>query len=1049
MTNYFNFVETIKRLSMNHGIVNETGEGDIYLHLNSGTHKYPCVFLTVQNITKRNDTLNVNGTLFYVDKMLDNSANKTEIQSNAITILSQVVDKISEDSVYEMNAGTYTPFEEKFSDLCAGAFVSFTCTFPDEIVCSDSEYTIKTITLTSNGVYDIVGYDKAIVEVCSEAQWGDITGDIENQQDLIDLVESVRYDDTQIYSDLSAETSERISEDERLEEKIDSNKSDIDALGEYTFGEVVPTTTNFNSGETWNIKAFEQRVADLNAGQSNINSEVNTKLGNCTAQNPAADRGFVNSSIASAAANFRGNWPNWNSVPTNANLYPVDYVGNRTPTNNDYCVVTDCSDFDNLPFAEVGYNLVLYPHFKGNKVVITYNDGTVEELSLPADGSYLTCGIGGELSINGGGGGGSGSANIKVLKKIKWNNNIYEANTFLLKTGSRYQTFTYNDIKTPTPVNGTWRLKYSGDWDVNGKLGWNLEYKIGSSFTAAQQAALDSGINSTKVNKYEGYESTLSNLSANKVDKINTANKIYGTNANSQQVSYEAGENITFSQVVESGVTKYKINASSTKETMYIEYGDDDNVVEKLRYAVQNNILPIVHFYDDVQVADFYVPLTYIYLDGEESYYFCTKVDYDGVTYYGSESMLTIIYWSDGDEWSNEFHNDVIPVLYNETTYSELSTHMAMVNCVFVYEDAEGIIYHYQFVKTENNTYYFNRVDGNNLITVSLDSNDVWSKTTTELIPKSKKKKPLIVSRALPLGSTKRDFNFKMMWGNRYLINLKGGIFFRARNISSGIYTYIQDKIDSVADIVLYRHPTASEVIIQDNTNNDDYLTDYVHQSQSVIPNDWNGKIIYTVGEIESWKDLVDELFENLFVNNTGCIQFLNDNFCSETASPNITVDHCVIQCHRSLPIKEVPFEAAVNGVFGPYVTILPPFSNNVGDLVDIEAENAKAKAIATTIKTKDRVATFVKKRGLKMGRCLNGSNHQTPGSIKKMKSHFVKFRGRGLEYRSYLYKYSYKWRGRKISDLAYYAHGCAQNRVYTGPNANEYLRGPVGMHIC
>ena len=83
------------------------------------------------------------------------------------------------------------------------------------------------------------------------------------------------------------------------------------------------------------------------------------------------------------------------------------------------------------------------------------------------------------------------------------------------------------------------------------------------------------------------------------------------------------------------------------------------------------------------------------------------------------------------------------------------------------------------------------------------------------------------------------------------------------------------------------------------------------------------------------------------------------------------------------------------------------------------------------------------------MGRCLNGSNHQTPGSIKKTKSHFVKFGGGGLEFRSYLYKYSYKWRGRKISDLAYYAHGCAQNRTFTDRYDNEHLRGPVGMHIC
>lgn len=943
MTNYFNFVETIKRLSMNHGIVNETGEGDIYLHLNSGTHKYPCVFLTVQNITKRNDTLNVNGTLFYVDKMLDNSANKTEIQSNAITILSQVIDKISEDSVYEMNAGTYTPFEEKFSDLCAGAFVSFTCTFPDEIVCSDSEYKIKTITLTSNGVYDIVGYDKAIVEVCSEAQWGDITGDIENQQDLIDLVDSAKYDDTQIYSDLSAETSERISEDERLEEKIDSNKSDIDALGEYTFDEVVPTTTNFQEDETWGLKAFQQRVADLNAGQSNINSEVNTKLGNCTAQNPAADRGFVNSSIASAAANFRGNWTDWSSVPTDASQYPADYTGSHTPTKNDYIVVGEAS----------GYS---------------------------------------------------------------------------------------------ASNEGQWRFAYTGEWSVNGKNGWIPQYKVGSTFTAAQQAALDSGINSIKVNKYEGYESTLSNLSANKVDKINTANKIYGTNANSQQVSYEAGENITFSQVVESGVTKYKINASSTHDTMYIEYGDDDNVVEKLRYAVQNNILPIVHFYDGVEFADFYVPLTYIYLDGEETYHFCAKVDYDAFTYYSSESMLAIWYYANEDEWNNEYFNDVIPVIYNQTTHSELSRYMQAVNCIFVYEFTHNGNYYYQFVKEENNTYYFNRVDGNKIITASIGSDDVWHKTVTTL---KKVTKPLIVSRAIPLGSVKEGFNFKMMWGNRYLINLNGGIFFRVRNLPD-IADYIQDKIDSVADILLYKHPVGSQVIIQDDKGNDAIVTDYVRQSQSVVPNDWNGKIIYTVGEINSWEDLVDEFLENLFYENTGRITFLNDYFASETAAPGITVEHCTIQCHRPLALKEIRYKKLLDGYSLPYRKALPPFANLDGDDVPMDEYNANANAIVTTESESYRVVTWIKRRGLHKHSYRNGTSHHTPGILKKQKSHFVRLKSysESITSRSNLYKYSYIWRKRKISDKAYYAHGNSLMRIFDSVGGG-FARGTIGMHLC
>lgn len=61
--------------------------------------------------------------------------------------------------------------------------------------------------------------------------------------------------------------------------------------------------------------------------------------------NQLADKNFVNSSVQTATANFRGNWNDWADVPTVATDYPVDYAGNRTPTVNDYLVVQDASDY--------------------------------------------------------------------------------------------------------------------------------------------------------------------------------------------------------------------------------------------------------------------------------------------------------------------------------------------------------------------------------------------------------------------------------------------------------------------------------------------------------------------------------------------------------------------------------------------------------------------------------------------------------------------------------------------------------------------------------
>lgn len=55
--------------------------------------------------------------------------------------------------------------------------------------------------------------------------------------------------------------------------------------------------------------------------------------------NQLADQGFVNSSIQTATAYFRGDWETWADVPSDPELYPADATGNHTPITNDYMVV--------------------------------------------------------------------------------------------------------------------------------------------------------------------------------------------------------------------------------------------------------------------------------------------------------------------------------------------------------------------------------------------------------------------------------------------------------------------------------------------------------------------------------------------------------------------------------------------------------------------------------------------------------------------------------------------------------------------------------------
>lgn len=121
--------------------------------------------------------------------------------------------------------------------------------------------------------------------------------------------------------------------------------------------------------------------------------------------NPLATRGFVNSSVQTATANFRGNYEYWEDVPESEEDYLEDYAGSTKPTTNDYLVVRDASSYPDESEAR----------------------------------------------------------------------------------------------------EGTWRFKYTGNWNENGKDGWHPEYQVNETpLTDAQLNSLNSGITAQIVGSIAG-----------------------------------------------------------------------------------------------------------------------------------------------------------------------------------------------------------------------------------------------------------------------------------------------------------------------------------------------------------------------------------------------------------------------------------------------------------------------------------------------------------------------------------------------------------------
>lgn len=167
------FSNAVGLIALNYPTVQEYNEGDIYNYLNTGEHKYPCVFLTIESVEEGElNSQTLTGSLFYVDRLLNDSSNRLMVQTAAISTLKILTGKINDNISGEMEVVSYQPFTEKFADWCAGAFCEFSFTYITDSECG--EYDELALNVRKNGVYDVLGYEKIVVSVPQEgvsAQW--------------------------------------------------------------------------------------------------------------------------------------------------------------------------------------------------------------------------------------------------------------------------------------------------------------------------------------------------------------------------------------------------------------------------------------------------------------------------------------------------------------------------------------------------------------------------------------------------------------------------------------------------------------------------------------------------------------------------------------------------------------------------------------------------------------------------------------------------------------------------------------------------------------
>lgn len=173
---------------------------------------------------------------------------------------------------------------------------------------------------------------------------------------------------------------------------------------------------------------------------------------------------------------FRGRWQDWAEVPNDANSYPEDFNGNRTPTTNDYMVVVDASQYT------PGMTESIIISKEPNSHILVINGVNVGKPNQTVTYTFDTVTYTVE-STNGGG-------TIKVFanKNVQYNGQLKIVGTPVILTA-------YASTIEPSKIyyskldnlSGTWRFGYKGVWAEDNESGWKPEYQIEDTLPTADE----------------------------------------------------------------------------------------------------------------------------------------------------------------------------------------------------------------------------------------------------------------------------------------------------------------------------------------------------------------------------------------------------------------------------------------------------------------------------------------------------------------------------------------------------------------------------------
>ena len=132
-------IKVIELVASHQPSVNMIVENDVF-RLNAKPDAKYGVFAWLQgqhSTSIDSNTLSLQFTFFYVDRLKSDRGNQVEVQSVGIQTLDNILRKLDELGMWVSNY-TFQAFNQRFVDECAGVFCNVTIDIPISSACSDS-----------------------------------------------------------------------------------------------------------------------------------------------------------------------------------------------------------------------------------------------------------------------------------------------------------------------------------------------------------------------------------------------------------------------------------------------------------------------------------------------------------------------------------------------------------------------------------------------------------------------------------------------------------------------------------------------------------------------------------------------------------------------------------------------------------------------------------------------------------------------------------------------------------------------------------------------